>query len=116
MKTAAKRARPAVYRWVPYVLVVAFSAGGAYLAAEQAIDETATIAYWNAVDSCERGNVTVRVPLHDFAAELARDYGNNIPAVTRAARETRDRTYPVDCLEVVEPVGPADPYVPPAGR
>lgn len=76
MKTAAKRARPAVYRWVPYVLVVAFSAGGAYLAAEQAND----------------------------------------PAVVRAARETRDRTYPVDCLEVVEPVGPADPYVPPAGR
>ena len=68
MKTAAKRARPAVYRWVPYVLVVAFSAGGAYLAAEQVIDET------------------------------------------------RDRTYPVDCLKVVEPVGPADPYVPPAGR
>ena len=116
MRTAAKRARPAVYHWVPYILVVAFSAGGAYLASQRAIDHTATIAYWNAVDACERGNVTLREPLHDFAAELARDYDNNIPAVTRAARETRDRTYPVDCLEVVEPVGPADPYVPPAGR
>ena len=116
MKTAAKRARPAVYRWVPYVLVVAFSAGGAYLAAEQVIDETATISYYNAVDACERGNATGREPLHDFAAALARDYPNNDPAVTRAAREARDRTYPVDCLEVVEPVGPADPYVPPGER
>lgn len=116
MRTAAKRARPAVYHWVPYILVVAFSAGGAYLASQRAIDHTATIAYWNAVDACERGNATVREPLHDFTAELARDYPNNDPAIVRAARETRDRTYPVDCLEVVEPVGPADPYVPPAGR
>ena len=116
MRTAAKRARPAVYHWVPYILVVAFSAGGAYLASQRAIDHTATIAYYNAVDACERGNLTVREPLHDFAAALARDYPNNDPAVTRAAREARDRTYPVDCLEVVEPVGPADPYVPPAGR
>ena len=116
MRTAAKRARPAVYHWVPYILVVAFSAGGAYFAAQQAINETATTSYWNAVDACERGNATIREPLHDFAAELARDYPNNDPAVTRAAREARDRTYPVDCLEVVEPVGPADPYVPPAGR
>lgn len=47
MRTAAKRARPAVYRWVPYVLVVAFSAGGAYFATQQAINETATTSYWN---------------------------------------------------------------------
>ena len=113
---AAKKARPAICRWVPYVLVVVFSAGGAYFASRAAVDETATISYYNAVDSCERGNATLREPLHDFAAALARDYDNNIPAVTRAARETRDRTYPVDCLEVVEPVGPAGPYVPPAGR
>ena len=116
MRTAAKRARPAVYHWVPYILVVAFSAGGAYLASQRAIDHTATIAYWNAVDACERGNETVREPLHDFFVVLAADYGDSSPGVTRAAREARDRTYPVDCLEVVEPVGPADPYVPPAGR
>jgi len=116
MRQRIDKARPVLGRWVPYVLVVTAATAGSWLAAQYAIDETATIAYWNAVDGCERGNVTVRVPLHDFAAELARDYGNNIPAVTRAARETRDRTYPVNCLEVVEPVGPADPYVPPAGR
>lgn len=116
MRTAAKRARPAVYHWVPYILVVAFSAGGAYLASQRAIDHTATIAYWNAVDACERGNLTVREPLHDFAAALARDYPNNDPTVTRAAREARDRTFPVKCLAIVEPVGPADDYVPPGER
>ena len=63
MRTAAKRARPAVYRWVPYVLVVAFSAGGAYFASRAAVDETATISYWNAVDACERSNATIREPL-----------------------------------------------------
>ena len=113
---AVEKARPAIFRWMPYILVVAFSTGGAYLASRQALNETATIAYWNAIDSCERGNLTVREPLHDFAAALARDYPNNDPTVTRAAREARDRTFPVDCLRVVEPVGPADPYVPPGER
>ena len=116
MRAAAKRARPAVYRWVPYVLVVVAASIGAYLSAQRAIDHTATIAYWNAIDSCERGNLTVREPLHDFAAALARDYPNNDPTVTRAAREARDRTFPVKCLAIVEPVGPADDYVPPGER
>lgn len=116
MRSRVDRHRPALCRWLPYVLVVCAATVGAWLAARAAIDETATISYYNAVDSCKRGNVTVRVPIHAFAAELARDYANNDPSVTRAARELRDRTFAIECLSVVEPVGPADPYVPPEGR
>lgn len=112
---AVEKARPAIYRWVPYVLVIVAASLGAYLSAQQAIDRTATIAYYNAVDACRRGNL-ILAPAHDFFAALSADYPNNDPAVTRAAREARDRTYATDCLVVIEKVGPADDYVPPEER
>lgn len=112
---AIDRARPAVYRWLPYVLTIAMATFGAWLAARSVVSETATVAYYNAVDACRRGNL-VLAPAHDFFVTLASDHGNNDSAVRNAAEVAAIHTAPRDCTAVVRRIGPADPYVPPAKR
>lgn len=109
-------------RWIAYVLVVAASAGSSYVAAsvaaDEAVEETATIAYWNTVDACIRGNETLRQPLNNFFATFYADEAVEVddPEVAQAARLVRNATTDQQCAEVVEKVGEADDYIPPEER
>lgn len=111
---AVEKARPAIYRWVPYILVVIAASLGAHLSAQQTIQRTATISYWNAVDACERGNA-ILAPSHDYFVAVASD-PNVHPIIRREALAARDETLARPCLAIVEKVGPADDYVPPLAR
>lgn len=105
-------------RIAAYAVVVVASALAGHLSAQQAVKETATISYWNAVDGCFRGNKTVRRPLHDFAQTFYTDESRETddPEVVIATEELRDATYDIACLTRVQKVGPADDYVRPADR
>ncbi len=105
-------------KYVPYVLTVVLATLGAYLAAQQGVKETATISYYNSVDACLRGNDTIRRPLNNFFSVFYIDESNehDDPEVERAAKEARDETIDVQCVDLVEKVGPADEYLPPEER
>lgn len=111
-----------IRKLIPYVLVVAVTAGGSYLVNKAVLDDTvhevATISYYNAVDACFRGNDTIRRPARDFMVAFIkgeRDEPDD-PNEVDAARDARKAFVQLKCLSLIEKVGPADDYLFPEQR
>jgi hypothetical protein len=109
-------------RFVAYGLVVAATMGGSWLvgreSAEQTLKEVATLSYFNQVDGCLRGNLTVRRPARDFMVAFIRGERDepDDPNEVAAARVARHAFVQQRCLQVVRKVGPAESYIQPEDR
>lgn len=105
-------------RIAAYVAAVALWGASTYVVAtaavNSAVEEVATVSYYNAMDSCIRGNRTVRQPLSEFFAVL--EARTKDPEVAQEARRIRDTVGLVEYSQVVSKVGPAANYLPPWER
>lgn len=105
-------------RIATYVAAVVLWGGSTYVAATAAVnstvEEVATVAYYNAMDSCIRGNRTIRQPLAEFATVI--EARTRDPEIAQAAAHIRNAAAAVECVQLVGKVGPAEDYLPPWER